>query len=197
MADQDPETDPAGTDSQPATTAGDGRPKGEPDLKAQNARLAQEREDWKKRAEDAESQLKDLNDGLEKALTEDDVKAAVEAAQGEAKKTSDAAEAAWKAREKALVVENALIAAGCSDTVGAIAHLEMDGIEVSKDGHVSGLDVGKLKETLPHLFGTATVVSSAATPGGPAKKMTKNEIVGIKDPAERRAKIAENMDLFE
>ena len=185
MANQDPNTDPAGagqqTDPKPN---GDGGAKGEPDLKAQNARLTQERDDWKKRAEEAEGQLKDLNDSLAKALTEDDVKAAVEEAQGEAKKAADAAESAWKQREKSLVVENALIAAGCSDTV-------------AKDGHVSGLDVAKVKESYPHLFDAKTVVSSAATPGGPAKKMTKDEIMAIKDPAERRAKIAEHMDLFE
>ena len=198
MANQDPNTDPAGagqqTDPKPN---GDGGAKGAPDLKAQNARLTQERDDWKKRAEEAEGQLKDLNDSLAKALTEDDVKAAVEEAQGEAKKAADAAESAWKQREKSLVVENALIAAGCSDTVGAIAHLDMDGIDVAKDGHVSGLDVAKVKESYPHLFDAKTVVSSAATPGGPAKKMTKDEIMAIKDPAERRAKIAEHMDLFE
>ena len=175
MANQDPNTDPAGagqqTDPKPN---GDGGAKGEPDLKAQNARLTQERDDWKKRAEEAEGQLKDLNDSLAKALTEDDVKAAVEEAQGEAKKAADAAESAWKQREKSLVVENALIAAGCSDTVGA-----------------------KVKESYPHLFDAETVVSSAATPGGPVKKMTKDEIMAIKDPAERRAKIAEHMDLFE
>lgn len=83
MANQDPNTDPAGagqqTDPKPN---GDGGAKGEPDLKAQNARLTQERDDWKKRAEEAEGQLKDLNDSLAKALTEDDVKAAVEEAQG-------------------------------------------------------------------------------------------------------------------
>ncbi|MFR1638184.1 MAG: hypothetical protein ACLSVD_02860 [Eggerthellaceae bacterium] len=93
------------------------------------------------------------------------------------------------------MVENALIAAGCSDTVGAIAHLDMDGIDVAKDGHVSGLDVAKVR-VLPHLFDAKTVVSSAATPGGPAKKMTKDDH-GDQGPAERRAKIAEHMDLFE
>lgn len=198
MANQDPNTDPAGAGQQNAPQpGGEGGAKGEPDLKAQNARLTQERDDWKKRAEEAEGQLKDLNDSLAKALTEDDVKAAVEEAQGEAKKAADAAESAWKQREKSLVVENALIAAGCSDTVGAIAHLDMDGIDVAKDGHVSGLDVAKVKESYPHLFDAETVVSSAATPGGPVKKMTKDEIMAIKDPAERRAKIAEHMDLFE
>ena len=149
MEKQDPEPGPAGANQQNAPQpGGEGGAKGEPDLKAQNARLTQERDDWKKRAEEAEGQLKDLNDSLAKALTEDDVKAAVEEAQGEAKKAADAAESAWKQREKSLVVENALIAAGCSDTVGAIAHLDMDGIDVAKDGHVSGLDVAKVKGTV-------------------------------------------------
>lgn len=176
---------------------GEGGPKGEPDYKAQNARLTQERDDWKQRADDAESQLKTLNESLAKALTEEDVKAAVEAAQSEAKKASDAAEAAWKEREKRLVVENELVKAGCSDTVGLLAHLDLGKIEVASDGHVAGLDVAKAKESYPHLFGTANVVSSAATPNGPKKKMTKEEILGVKDPVECRNLIAQNMDLFE
>lgn len=193
MADQDPDTS-----QQQVPPAGDeGGPKGAPDLEAANKRLTAENANLKQANDDLQKQLDGLNAGLAKALTEDDVKAAVEAAQGEAKKTADAAEAAWKAREKALVVENALIAAGCTDTVGMIAHLDLDAVEVAKDGHVSGLDVAKAKESCPHLFDAGAVVSSAATPGGPAKKMTKDEIMGIKDPAERRAKIADNMDLFE
>ena len=77
MEKQDPEPGPAGANQQNAPQpGGEGGAKGEPDLKAQNARLTQERDDWKKRAEEAEGQLKDLNDSLAKALTEDDVKAA-------------------------------------------------------------------------------------------------------------------------
>ena len=59
MANQDPNTDPAGagqqTDPKPN---GDGGAKGEPDLKAQNARLTQERDDWKKRAEEPRASSK-------------------------------------------------------------------------------------------------------------------------------------------
>ena len=191
MAGQDPSTEPAGADPQPNPPAGgDGGPKGEPDHEAANKRLTTENANLKQANDDLQKQLDALNAGLAKALT-------VQTAQDEAKRASDAAEAAWKAREKALVVENALIAAGCTDTVGMIAHLDLDAVEVAKDGHVSGLDVAKAKESYPHLFDAGAVVSSAATPGGPAKKMTKNEIMAIKDPAERRAKIAENMDLFE
>lgn len=196
MADQDP-NDTSGTDPQPIPPAGEGGPKGTPDLEAANKRLTTENANLKQANDDLQKQLDDLNAGLAKALTEDDVKAAVEDAQGEAKKAADEAEAAWKEREKRLVVENELVKAGCSDTVAAIAHLDLGSIEVAKDGHVAGLDVAKAKESYPHLFAEATVVSSAATPGGPAKTMTKNEIMGIKDPTERRAKIAENMDLFE
>lgn len=192
MADENAKKD-AAEQADPA----EGGPKGESDAQARIARIAKERDDWKGRAEAAEGQLQALNDNLAKALTEDDVKAAVEAAQAEAKKSADEAAAEWAEREKRLVVENELIKAGCSDTVGAIAHLDLAQIEVAKDGHVSGLDVAKAKEAYPHLFDAGAVVSSAAAPGGPARKMTKEEIVAIKDPAERRAAIAENMDLFE
>lgn len=176
---------------------GEGGPKGEPDYKAQSARLTKERDEWKQKAETAEGQLKTLNESLAKALTEEDVKAAVEKAQADAKKASDEAEAAWKEREKRLVVENELVKAGCSDTVGLLAHLDLGKIEVASDGHVAGLDVAKAKESYPHLFGTSNVVSSAATPNGPRKKMTKEEIMGVKDPVECRRLIAQNMDLFE
>ncbi len=198
MAGQDPGTEPAGTEPQPNPPAGgDGGPKGEPDHEAANKRLTTENANLKQANDNLQKQLDALNAGLAKALTEDDVKAAVQTAQDEAKKAADAAEAAWKEREKALVVENALIAAGCTDTVGMIAHLDLGSVEVAKDGHVSGLDVAKAKESYPHLFDAGAVVKSAAAPGGPAKKITKDQIMAIKDPAERRAKIAENMDLFE
>jgi hypothetical protein len=97
-------------------------------------------------------------------------------------------------------VENALIAAGCTDTIGCVAHLDMAKIEVASDGHLSGLDVEALAKDHPHLFkqgGNTGTVASAAAPGGPAKKMTKEEIMKETDPTKRRQLISENMDLFE
>ena len=69
------------------------------------------------------------------------------------------------------------------------------------DTIISGLDTAKLAESYPYLFqkdATNTqTLSSASTPGGTGKKITKAEIVAIKDPQERRRLIAENQDLFE
>lgn len=200
MAGQDTAADPqpeAQAGAEPASTVPAGGPKGTPDHEAANMRLTGENNDLKSQVADLTKQLNGLNDSLGKALTAEDVSKAVKDAQDAAKADADNAAAEWAKRNKALTVENLLIASGCSDTIGAIAHLNLDDIDVAKDGHVSGLDVGKIKESYPHLFGAENVVSSAATPGGPAKKMTKDEIMAIKDSAERRVKIAEHMDLFE
>lgn len=210
MADQDNGTqhgagDPGQPDTNPAPDNGapQGGPKGQPDEVQK-----QKRESLEARIKDLEEQLKtskdreaSLNADLEKALSQDDVNAAVKEAQEKAKAASDKAASDWAAREKMLTVTNALLAAGCSDTVAVIAHLDMDEIEVAKDGHISGLDTAKLAESYPYLFqkdATNTqTLSSASTPGGTGKKITKAEIVAIKDPQERRRLIAENQDLFE
>lgn len=180
-------------------------PKGKPDenQKAKRESLEQRVKDLEAELEASKQREQTLNTSLEKALTEEDVNAAVKAAQEEAKAASDKAASDWAAREKNLTVTNALLAAGCTDTVALIAHLNMGEIEVAKDGHISGLDTAKLAETYPYLFQesntgqTTKTMSSAATPGGSGKKITKEEIIKTKDPQERRRLIAENMDLFE
>lgn len=191
------------TNPSPDNGAQQGGPKGQPDEGQK-----QKRESYEARIKDLEEQLKaskdreaSLNADLEKALSQDDVNAAVKEAQEKAKAASDKAASDWAAREKMLTVTNALLAAGCSDTVAVLAHLDMNEIEVAKDGHISGLDTAKLAESYPYLFrkdATNTqTLSSAGTPGGAGKKITKAEIVAIKDPQERRRLIAENKDLFE
>lgn len=193
------------TNPSPDNGAQQGGPKGQPDEGQK-----QKRESYEARIKDLEEQLKaskdreaSLNADLEKALSQDDVNAAVKEAQEKAKAASDKAASDWAAREKNLTVTNALLAAGCTDTVALIAHLDMSEIEVAKDGHISGLDTAKLSETYPYLFQesntsqTTKTMSSAATPGGSGKKITKEEIVAIKDPQKRRRLIAENQDLFE
>ena len=141
-----------------------------------------------------------LSESLKKALTEEDVNAAVKAAQEEAKAASEKAAADFAAREKALTVTNALLAAGCSDTIALMAHINLDEVEVAKDGHISGLDTKKLSETYPYLFqqpnSNTQTLSSASNPGGSGKKWTKKDIMAIKDASERRRLIAQNIDLF-
>lgn len=180
-------------------------PKGKPDenQKAKRESLEQRVKDLEAELEASKQREQTLNTSLEKALTEEDINAAVKAAQEEAKAASDKAASDWAAREKNLTVTNALLAAGCTDTVALIAHLDMSEIEVAKDGHISGLDTAKLAETYPYLFQetntsqTTKTLSSAASPGGSGKKITKEEIIKTKDPQKRRQLISENMDLFE
>lgn len=172
---------------------------GEPSDEQKAKRLEKEVADLKQQLKDATDQVTTLTESLGKALTEDDVKSAVEAAKKEAEEAQQAAAAAASQREKRLVVENELVKASCIDTAGAMAHIDMDSVQVAPDGHISGLDVSKLASECKHLFqqpNTGTV-SSAGTPGGSGKKMTRDEIMGIKDSKERRAAIAENMDQFE
>lgn len=205
--------EPQGTQQDPAAGTDGGEDKGakgSPDLKAENTRLNEELKAANKRADDLQAQLDSLNESLAKALTQEDVEAAVKDAQEaaeEAHKESEEAhkesEEAWEAERKRLSVENALIAAGCTDTIGCVAHLDMAKIEVASDGHLSGLDVKALAKDHPHLFkqggniGNIGTVASAAAPGGPAKKMTREEIMKETDPTKRRQLISENMELFE
>ncbi|MEG2533904.1 MAG: phage scaffolding protein, partial [Gordonibacter sp.] len=157
----------------------------------------QQRDTARAQAAEVQKQLDDLNTKLAKALTEDDMKAAVEKAKQDSEANEKAMKESWEADRKRLTVENALISAGCNDTVGLIAHLDMANVAVAGDGHISGLDAKELKESYPYLFAGGKTVSSAATPGGAAKKMTKEQIMAIRDTATRQKAIADNMDVFE
>lgn len=189
---KDPQ-EPNGNDPQEPT-----EPKGGPDDSQKMKRLEQELKAAKEQLADFQKQVTDLTDNLGKALTEDDVKAAVEAAKAEAEKAQQELAASASDREKRLTVENELIKANCIDTAGAMAHIDMGGVEIAKDGHVSGLDVSKLAEDYAHLFQqpNTSSVSSAGTPAGAGKKMTKEEIMAIKNPQKRHQAIADNIELF-
>lgn len=179
--------------------AGNGA-KGAPDLeqqierqKAEIATLKADKESLAKQLEDEKAAREKLDKQLAEALTDDDIKAAVEKAREDAKAQAEAAEKDWREREKRLTVENALIAAGCIDAQAAMAHIDMDKVEVASDGHVSGLDTRGLAEGRPYLFDTSNAgVSSAANPAG-GQKTTKSrkEIAEIADPQERRRLLAE------
>lgn len=189
---KDPQ-EPNGNDPQEPT-----EPKGGPDDSQKMKRLEQELKAAKEQLADFQKQVTDLTDNLGKALTEDDVKAAVEAAKAEAEKAQQELAASASDREKRLTVENELIKANCIDTAGAMAHIDMGGVQIAPDGHVSGLDVSKLAEDYAHLFQqpNTSSVSSAGTPAGAGKKMTKEEIMAIKNPQKRHEAIADNIELF-
>lgn len=195
----DPQADPKGGSGQ--QQGGQNGPKGDPDLGAANKRLTEENKSLKEQLGQLQGQMEEFQKKLEGAKTADDIQAAVDAAKKEAQDAQAKSEAEWKKREKALTVQNALIQAGCADTVALMAHVDLSKVEVASDGHISGLDAAKLKESYPYLFAESNVgsksFSTAATPGGSETKMTKEEIMAVKDPRKRRKLIAENMDLFE
>lgn len=193
---QTPQGDPEGAAGEDPK----GGAKGEPDHAAANKRLTEENKSLKEQVAQMQKQMDDFQAKLDGAKTAEDVQAAVDAAKAEAKDAADKAAADWKEREKALTVQNALIQAGCTDTVALMAHIDMAKIEIASDGHISGLDAAGLKDAYPYLFGDGSntqTVASAAAPGGAGKKMTKEEILAVKDPSKRRKLIADNMDLFD
>lgn len=180
--------------------ASTGGAKGAPDQEAANKRLTEENAQLRARTSELERQIADLTESLGKALTEDDVKAAVTETKAEAEKAAAEAQEKWEADRLSLLVQNALISSGCTDTVGCMAHIDLEKVTVAPDGHLSGLDAKRLAKEFPHLFAQGAntqTVASAAQPGGPAKTMTREEILAEKDPAKRRSLIAEHMDLFE
>lgn len=193
----DPKTPPAGTDDSkgdegaqtpPATPpegAEDKKPKGAPDEDQKAKRLQADLDAAKQREADLKKQLAD-------AKTADEVAAAVKAAEETAAK-----------QVKEIAVNAALLASNCLNTTALIAAagIDLEKVEVNEKGEVtSGLDIKQLTADFPYLFKNeedgATVVNSAAAPGGPAKKKTKEEILAITDDNERLDEIAANPDLF-
>lgn len=79
---------------------------------------------------------------------------------------------------------------------------DLDKIELNKDGSIKGAD--KLKESIKTEwadFITTVNTTGTSTEYPPVNNggstMTKEEIMKIKDPRERQAKIAENISLFQ
>ena len=181
---------------------GAAQPKGGPDLTEANKRLTGENAALREQLQAMQQQRDDLDAKLGKALTQEDVAAAVKAANDEAKKAYEGEKAKWAASNKKLAVQGSLAQAGCIDAAALMAHVDMEGVDIAPDGHISGLDVEKLQESYPYLFkaqpepAAGNTVPTAQQPAGAAKKMTKEEIVAIKDPAKRRKAIAENHELF-
>lgn len=138
--------EPTGTD--PATELKGGA-QGTPDPKAENTRLKAELKAANEKVTELQKQIEDLNGSLEKALTEEDVEAAVKKAQEEAEEILKASQEKWDKDRKRLTVENALISAGYTDTIGCMAHLDLEKVDVAADGHVSGLDVKALAKEHP------------------------------------------------
>lgn len=85
--------------------------------------------------------------------------------------------------------------------IDAVAKVsDIDAIELDKDGKIKGAD--KLKDSIKEEwseFITTTGTQGATTPNPPANnggKMTKEQIMGIKDTVERQKAMMENKELF-
>ena len=171
-------------------------PAGQPDLAIAHEKLKANRDEWKAKAEAAAAREADLQAKLSQALTADDVAKAVADAKAEAEAAQTKAEETWAAEKKSLAITNALLAEGCIDDKAAIAHIDLDKVAVAPDGHISGLDVAKIKSERAYLFGSQNTISTGGSAGGAGKTITRDEIMAIKDTTERQSAIAANLDLF-
>lgn len=69
------------------------------------------------------------------------------------------------ATERDHAIETALLGAGCVDTKAARAHIDFDAVKLA-DGKLSGLDLESFKTDRPYLFGSETLLKSAASTSG-------------------------------
>lgn len=138
--------------------------------------------------------LKELDD-LKKAGNASDVQAAFDAykQQVESEKSTAAKTAAVRSALKAAGVNREEFADLLMGKVD-LSKVEMDGDKL-KDA--DGL-INPLKGSYAGCFGTVTDKGTppANPPAGDGKGMTREDILAIKDPAEQRVAIAQNLNLF-
>lgn len=89
------------------------------------------------------------------------------------------------------------VAKEANDANDILTLLDKDQLELSEDGTVKGLDdaINTLKESKPYLF-TQVRPTGVTPPEGSNPILSKNDILSIKDDAERQNAIRENMHLF-
>ena len=112
-------------------------------------------------------------------------------------------EAKETAAKKSAAVRELLKEAGISKRVDTVLRVyDMNGVELDKDGkvkdaekHIEGIKKDWADFIVTEKKKGAKIDNPPGGNGGGG--MTKAEIVKIKDPVERRAAIAQNMDLFE
>lgn len=89
------------------------------------------------------------------------------------------------------------VAKEANDANDILTLLDKDQLELSEDGTVKGLDdaINTLKESKPYLF-TQIRPTGITPPEGSNPKLTKDEIMNVKDSRERQQLIRENQNLF-
>ena len=130
-----PGAEPAATPAQPEAQTEQGGPKGQPNQEQQIARIVAEA-------------LKPIGERLAK-LDGADPEAARQAV-ADTQADIDAINARHAEEAKRWAVERALLTAECIDTVGAMAHVDLDGVELADDGkrvqHWDGIRIEKLRD---------------------------------------------------
>ena len=132
---------------------------------------------WEEKAKDWEKKYTDL------------------VAENKSKETKAAKEAAVKAyyESKGITGDNLTIAMMGSG--GEIAKLELDGDKIKDSSGLDSLVGGAFAKLVSTTNPEGVKTKNPPKNGG--AKMTREEIVKIKDPTERRAAIRDNMELFE
>lgn len=167
--------------------------------------LKEERDRYKEKAEKYDKVQKDLDEAkktIEELNKEDAYKVKYEALKEdfdaykkgiETEKTNNSKSAAYKKLLKEIGIADKRI-----DAVARLA--DLDKIKIDKDGNIEGAE--DLKKSLTEEwsdFITKDGKEGAGVetpPAGTGSKKTKEEILAIKDTAERQAAMLENKDLF-
>lgn len=106
----------------------------------------------------------------------------------------------WQEKFRQSQLNNAIklaVAKEANDANDVLTLLNKDQLELSEDGTVKGLDdaIYTLKESKPYLF-TPVKPKGYTPPEGGNPRLSKQEIMNIKDPAERQKLIKENIQIF-
>ena len=166
--------------------------------------LREERDNYKAEAEKNSNAQKELEDLQKKMDGKDPYKVKYEAVKEEFEEYKKGIESEKTTENKLKAYKNLLKDIGISekriDAVAKIADLET--IELNKDGSIK--DANKLSESLKEEWSDFIVTdgtkgADTATPpadNAGKTKMTKDEILAIKDTAQRQQAMYENKDLF-
>lgn len=168
--------------------------------------LKQERDSFKEKAEKfpaVQKELDELKAAAEKS-GKDPFKVKYEALKEEFDAYKKGVENEKTTAKKTAAYRDLLKEAGIREKrIDAVLRVsDVDSIELDEDGKIK--DAGKLKKAIAEEWDdfidkTSEHGAPTATPpsgNGKGKTMTKDEIMAIRDPVQRQAMIAENLDLF-
>lgn len=153
---------------------------------------------------DLEEQLKTANDELANRDKQiEDLKSSTEGNEDLQKQLEEykANNEQYESKLKQVQLDSAIklaVAKDANDPSDVLAFIDKDGLEVSDDGSIKGLDdkLSALKENKPYLFQAQQKTGRTPTEGKPTPAYTKEDIMNIKDAGERIKAIQANPQLF-